>query len=209
MTNKLNEIIRREVAKVNSRGRDEVPFRERSRRQQNARITNDNIRLQTRRNVIQGEEIPAETLPDYHLPVKIRKALKQSRISSEDFIIMEQYAKYLPRGKRQLLRLDVPELKKVLVGNVLAKDQLNNRDGLRQGGDVANMIDMDKPKEEILKTLLTQKEQHNVFNGKRVIGNHNYTRIRGLPDNGNPNPTSFINHFTLKNKSSNMLNFLY
>jgi len=209
MTNKLNEIISREVAKVNSRGRDEVPFRERSRRQQNARITNDNIRLQTRRNVIQGEEIPAETLPDYNLPVKVRKALKQSRISSEDFIIMEQYAKYLPRGKRQLLRLDVPELKKVLLGNVLAKDQLNNRDGLRQGGDVANMIDLDKPKEEILRTLLTQKEQHTIFNGERVIGTHNYTRIKGLPDNGNPNPTSFVNHFKLKSKTDNMLNFLY
>jgi len=201
MKGDLNEIIAHNIAKVNSRGRDNVPFRQRSIRQQDARITNDNVRLQVRRDAISGEEIPSEKVPLYKLPVKVRKALETSRISDNDYIILQEYARFLPRGKRELLRLDLPALKKILLGNVLAKDSLTNDSGLRQGGKIADMVVERKPKEEIIKTLLTQREHHTIFNGSTVVNPHNYTR--GLAErNQNPNPTSFKNHFVLKSKNT-------
>ena len=201
MREDLNESIAMEIAKLNMRGKDKRPMKHTRKRFQDARISEADINLAVRRANIQGDELPAETYPSYHLPIKTRNKIRVSRISDDDFIIMKEYAKYQPRGRRQLLRLDMPELRKLLLGNILKLDPQSNDSGLRQGGQVANLLLEDKTKAEVLHKLMTQTEQHLIYNGDAVQSGYNYNKSFAL-NNQNPNPTGFKNHFRLVSKTS-------
>ena len=115
----LNQAIKDAISRMNHRGKETRSHRDIMKRYNDARITNPDINLQVRRANIQGEKIPQEEVPIYKLPKKTRDKIALSRISDDDYIIMEQYARFQPRGRRELLRLDIPEMKKLLMGNIL------------------------------------------------------------------------------------------
>ena len=71
-----------------------------------------------------------------HYPVKLddkmMEKIEESEITLDEFIVMEQFAKYLPRGKRKL-KLNLSELKTELLSNINL-NPLTDSDGLRTGG---------------------------------------------------------------------------
>ena len=196
----MNEVLKSAISKLNHRGKDTRSHRQIMKRFSDARISQPDINLQVRRASIDGNDIPPTEVPTYNLPKHIKKKIAVSRISDEDYIILQQYAKYLPRGKRELLRLDMPEMKKLLLGNILEKASLTNDSGLRNGGQVAQMVLEDDANDKIVKKLLTQQEQHKIYNGQAVQSIYNYNKGFAL-NNQNPNPNGFINHFKLVSKT--------
>lgn len=71
------------------------------------------------------------------LPKKTMKKLKDSNISTEEFLAMLVYAKHLPRGKREL-KLNFKQLREQLISEVQEdKAYLTQMSGLRLGGKVA------------------------------------------------------------------------
>jgi len=98
------------------------------------------------------------------------------KITQDEIIINEQYAQYLPRGKRQL-KLNVPELRNAVVANDLIAAPLTKTSGRNAGGNMSL-------KPNVLPNPKTQKEYINTILNKNK-----------LPKN--PNPTSFKNNYKI------------
>lgn len=98
------------------------------------------------------------------------------KITQDEMIINEQYAQYLPRGKRQL-KLNVPELRNAVVANDLIAAPLTKTSGRNLGGNMSL-------KPNVLPNPKTQKEYINTILNKNKLPN-------------NPNPTSFKNNYRI------------
>jgi hypothetical protein len=105
---------------------------------------------------------------------------------------MEEFAQYLPRGKRKL-KLNMPELR----DHLLSSDKLNpltNTDGLRSGGN-ASMTGGEKAKPKLATNEIKEMNQKQ-FNFS--IKNKNRVKsIANLNNGFNPNYTSFKNNFKI------------
>tara|TARA_R110000851_G_scaffold333251_1_gene511744 strand:+ start:1883 stop:2329 length:447 start_codon:yes stop_codon:yes gene_type:complete len=112
-----------------------------------------------------------------NLDFEVRKRLDQNdQITEKQFILLQEYAKFLPSGKRQL-KVDLKELSALLVSEQLSKtNTLNKTSGLSSGGHIA--LDLNKISK-------LQNEKIKQF----TIVNKNKLQL-------NPNPTSFKNNIT-------------
>jgi len=118
----------------------------------------------------------------YKLTDNQQKKLDDSPLTLDEFIAMEEFAKYLPRGKRKL-KLNMPELRDEL----LSKEgvfQLTDSTGLRQGGLASRTGDLKAPPKKATQEL----DQKTII---YTIKNKNKLK-------SNPNPTSFKNNISLK-----------
>ncbi len=105
---------------------------------------------------------------------------------------MEQFAKYLPRGKRKL-KLNMPELKTELLSNINL-NAMTDSDGLRTGG-TSSMKGNNKAKPKLATKNIKEMEQKafnfTIKNNNRVKSGYN------LNNGDNPRYTSFKNKFKI------------
>jgi hypothetical protein len=156
-------------------------------------ISTNSILLKTAKNDLGGEKnILMEPQPNIKLADKLQDEIDKSEIDLDQFILMEEFATYLPRGKRKL-KLNMPELKDQLLSN----DKLNpltNTDGLRTGGS-ASMVGRDKATPKLATDEIKAMSQNQFL---LTIKNKNRVRSSVNLNNGfNPNYTSFKNKFKL------------
>jgi hypothetical protein len=131
-------------------------------------ISNLDMFKSVQKDSIGGKKI-FTTQPPEQLPKKIIKERK-GKISEEEYLVMMEYAKLLPSGKRQL-NINMPELRDTLISNDLTKAPLTKTSGLNSGGNISLLNK--KPKE--------QSEYLSKLKNKNTLKN-------------NPVPTSFKNH---------------
>jgi hypothetical protein len=131
-----------------------------------------------------------------HFPVKLDtkmlEKIEESEITLDEFIVMEQFAKYLPRGKRKL-KLNMSELKTELLSNINLS-ALTDSNGLRTGGTAAMKGNM-KAKPKLATKNIKEMEQKafnfTIKNKNRVKSDYN------LNNGDNPRYTSFKNKFKI------------
>lgn len=137
------------------------------------------ILLNQRRSEIAGKK--TYNAPTYKLTKDMEKKLEMSPLSLDSFISMEQFATFLPRGKRKL-RLNMPELREELLSK-RGMNQGTNVDGLRSGGKAAMTGSMKAPPKKATSELDQATILYNIMNKNKLATN--------------PNPTSFKNKFRL------------
>jgi hypothetical protein len=145
-------------------------------------LTDKTIYLQVKRESVAGFE-KGQPLNNYQgIPsgkttmVNNEQKTSMDEITQDEMIINEQYAQYLPRGKRQL-KLNLPELRTAVLANDLISAPLTKTSGRNAGGNMSL-------KPDVLPNPKTQKEYINTILNKNK-----------LPDN--PNPTSFKNNYKI------------
>ena len=137
-----------------------------------SKISNEKVYLNVKKNSVGGFQNPTLGKPEKLVDNK-DKGKTKSEITQDEIIVMEEYAKYLPRGKRQL-KLNVKELRNTVLANDLMAAPLTKTSGLNRGGNLS--LVGGKPKE--------QKEYLYTIQNKNKLPN-------------NPNPTSFKNNFKI------------
>ena len=137
------------------------------------------ILLNQRRSEIAGKK--TYKAPTYKLTKDMEKKLEMSPLSLDSFISMEQFATFLPRGRRKL-RLNMPELREELLSK-RGMNQGTNVDGLRSGGKAAMTGNMKAPPKKATSELDQATILYNIMNKNKLATN--------------PNPTSFKNKFRL------------
>tara|TARA_R110000851_G_scaffold134824_4_gene270167 strand:- start:512 stop:919 length:408 start_codon:yes stop_codon:yes gene_type:complete len=106
-------------------------------------ISNLDMFKSVQKDSIGGKKIFTNQAPE-QLPKKVMKERK-GKISQDEYLIMMEYSKMLPSGKRQL-NINMPELRDTLISNDLTKAPLTKTSGLNSGGllSLKNL----KPKEQ-------------------------------------------------------------
>ena len=144
---------------------------------------------------VNGHREPTrETHPialDRGLPKAVKERLGKSVMSEEAYLSMEQYAKWLPRGKRQL-KLNMPELKELLISNDLKKTSLTKISGLNSGGKLSFSANQGTKQVQKLLTQAEHIKSNTILNNNRV--SNSFYNFKG---GKNPNYTSFQNHIRL------------
>jgi hypothetical protein len=138
-----------------------------------SKISNEKVYLNVKKNSVGGFQNPTLGKPERLVDNNKDKGKVNAQISQDEMIVMEEYAKYLPRGKRQL-KLNVKELRNTVLANDLMATPLTKTSGLNRGGNLS--LVGGKPKE--------QKEYLYTIQNKNKLPN-------------NPNPTSFKNNFKI------------
>jgi len=137
-----------------------------------SKISNEKVYLNVKKNSVGGFQNPTLGKPEKLVDNK-DKGKTKSEITQDEIIVMEEYAKYLPRGKRQL-KLNVKELRNTVLANDLMAAPLTKTSGLNRGGNLSLVGGKPKQQKEYLYTIQNKNK---------------------LPNN--PNPTSFKNNFKI------------
>ena len=145
-------------------------------------LTDKAIYLQVKRESVNGFQT-GQPLNNYQgIPsskttmVNNEQKTSMDEITQDEMIINEQYAQYLPRGKRQL-KLNIPELRTAVLANDLISAPLTKTSGRNAGGNMSL-------KPDVLPNPKTQKEYINTILNKNKLSQ-------------NPNPTSFKNNYKI------------
>ena len=101
-------------------------------------MTDKDIYLQVGRMSVMGKRMPKKEIYDDNslLTKKQKEIMEGESMSTDQYITMVEYAKYLPRGFRKL-KLNYPELRDMLVSKELMKTPLDKTSGLSKGGKIA------------------------------------------------------------------------
>ena len=112
-----------------------------------SKITSQAIATQVARESVGGLRDPdGEIHNEVKLSPAVKRKLAHAKIAPDAYLVMLEYAKYLPSGKRKL-KLDLPELRQMLVANDLENTPLTKTSGLNAGGKVSETA---PPKLELL-----------------------------------------------------------
>lgn len=118
--------------------------------------------------------------------------IEKSKISTDEYAVMEKFAGLLPRGHRKL-KLNLPELRDALLSNQKL-NAMTQTQGLRAGG-LAAMTNNDKANAKKSTKEIKSLNQKDI---SYIIQNKNRVKSEVNLRNGfNPNPTSFKNNFRL------------
>lgn len=137
-------------------------------------IPSSKILLMSRKARIDGKQ--TYNAPTYKVNDAQMKRLEDSNISLDEFIVMEQFAKYLPRGNRKL-KLNMPELRDELLSKK-GMNQLTNTDGLRSGGLASFTGNQKAPPKKATKELEQKTILYTIKNKNRLKTNPNYTSFK-------------------------------
>ena len=138
-------------------------------------ITDESIELKVKQDSVMGFQKGQSSKPEKPgLNTKPDKDDKRSEISGDEMLVMEQYAKLLPRGNRKL-KLNVPLLRDTVLAKDLIAAPLTKTSGLNSGGNNS------------LKTKGPAKSQKDY-----IVNIQNKNSLKT-----NPNFTSFKNNFSL------------
>ncbi len=135
-------------------------------------ITDQQIELKVKQDSVAGKEKGMDTKGESLKTIAPNG--KEADISQDEMLVMEQYAKLLPRGKRKL-KLNLPELRDTVLAKDLMAAPLTKTSGLNKGGNIS------------LKTMGKDKTQKDY-----IIDIQNKNTLKT-----NPNYTSFKNNFSL------------
>lgn len=137
-------------------------------------IPSSTILLQSRKARIDGKQTyQANKLP---MSDKMKKRIEDSNITLDEFIVMEEFAQYLPRGKRKL-KLNMPELRDELLSKK-GVNQMTDSDGLRSGGLAARTGNLKAPPKQATKELDQKTVLYTLKNNNRLKTNPNYTSFK-------------------------------
>ena len=158
-------------------------------------LTNRNITNSIARQSVSGRHKPhKEIFPELAaaegLPKAVKERLGKSVMSEDAYLSMVQYAKWLPRGKRQL-RLNMPELRDLLVSSDLKDTPLTKLSGLNSGGKLACSSNQSTKQVQKLLTQTKAIRGPTILNKSRVKSESNFK------GGFNPNYTSFKNNLRL------------
>ena len=158
-------------------------------------LSNRNIANSIARQSASGRRQPQkETFPELSagggLPKAVKERLGKSVMSEDAYLSMVQYGKWLPRGKR-MLRLNMPELRDMLVSNDLKDTPLTKISGLNSGGKLA-FADNQSTKQ--VQKLLMQAEN---IKGVTIMNKNRLKSEGNFKASFNPNYTSFKNNIRL------------
>ena len=137
-------------------------------------IPSSQILLNSRKSRIDGKQTYNDS--KFKLSDTKMKKLEDSKMSLDEFIVMEQFAKYLPRGKRKV-KLNMPELR----DDLLSKSNLNqgtDTNGLRSGGLAARTGNLKAPPKQATKELEQKTMLFTIKNDNRLKTNPNYTSFK-------------------------------
>jgi hypothetical protein len=137
-------------------------------------IPSSQILLNSRKSRIDGKQTYNDS--KFKLSDTKMKKLEDSTMSLDEYIVMEQFAKYLPRGKRKL-KLNMPELR----DDLLSKRNLNqgtDTNGLRSGGLAARTGNLKAPPKKATKELEQKTMLFTIKNDNRLKTNPNYTSFK-------------------------------
>lgn len=142
---------------------------------QPSRINNIDVFLQTSKEGYGGFQMnpPKQQEKLQYKEQEENRAL----VDENELLIMEEYAERLPRGKRQL-KLNMPELRDMLISNVLESAAGTKTSGINSGGKLSYKEYNNRGTNTA--KLLSMKEHMYTIKNKNK-----------LPTN--PNPTSFKN----------------
>lgn len=138
-----------------------------------SKISNQNVYLNVKKNSVGGYQNPKLGKPEKLVDNKDKETTVKAEISQDEMIVMEEYAKYLPRGKRQL-KLNIKELRNTVLANDLMAAPLTKTSGLNRGGNLSLVGGKPKEQKEYLFTIANKNK---------------------LPNN--PNLASFKNNFKI------------
>jgi len=123
---------------------------------------------------------------------KVMKDIENSKISLDEYIALQEFAQYLPRGHRKL-KLNIPELRDELLSSKNL-NPLTDRQGLRSGGK-ASMTNGGKVDPKKSSKIIKEASQADLL---FTIKNKNRLKSRVNADRSfNPNYTSFKNNFKI------------
>lgn len=113
---------------------------------------------------------------------KVRGKLEDgysSKLTTDDYLVMTEYAKWLPDGKRTLA-LNLPRLRNSLIAEKLIKEPLTKTSGLNKGGFASSRG---------VKAITQLSFLQSIRNNNRIVTKeYPYT---------NPNYTSWRNNFSV------------
>ena len=158
-------------------------------------LSNQSIANSIAQQSVSGRHQPSkENFPELAagdgLPKAVKERLGRSVMSEDAYLSMIQYAKWLPRVKRQL-RLNMPELRDLLVSSDLKDTPLTKLSGLNSGGKLAFASNQSTKQ---VQKLLTQAE---AIRGPTILNKNRVKSESNFKSGFNPNYTSFKNNFRL------------
>lgn len=156
-------------------------------------ISTNSIIMKSAKNDLGGtQQIRLEPQPRIKLDSKLMEKIEVSPLTIDEFLVMEQFSQYLPRGKRKM-KLNMPELRDELLSNN-ALNPLTDSSGLRTGG-LAAMTNNDRANP--YKSTLEIKEMSQATINIGIKNNNRVSSYANYKGGLNPNYTSFKNHFIL------------
>jgi len=137
-------------------------------------IPSQTILLQSRKAQIDGKK--TYNAGKYKLSDAQMKKIEDSNITLDEFIVMEEFAQYLPRGNRKL-KLNMPELRDELLSKK-GVNQVTNTDGLRSGGLAARTGNEKAPPKKATQELDQKTILYTIKNKNRLKTNPNFTSFK-------------------------------
>ena len=157
-------------------------------------LSNQNLANSIASQSVAGKHQPQkEMYPELSadkMPKAVKERLGKSVMSEDAFLTLREYAKWLPRGKRQL-RLNMSELREMLVSNDLKDTPLTKMNGLNSGGKLS--FASNQSTQNVAK-LLSQSEH---IEGVTIKNKNRLKSASNLKGGFNPNYTSFKNNIRL------------
>lgn len=158
-------------------------------------ISSNTVYLKVAKESIGGNQNLNATQTIPKLTEKELENKGKARITEDEYIAMEQFAKLLPRGNRQL-RLNLPELKDEMLSNPKL-EPMTDTSGLKTGGIAS--VEFNGNAKKSVKKIKEMKQKDfkvSIKNNNRVTAPENYssTNLNGY----NPDYTSFKNNFILR-----------
>jgi len=137
-------------------------------------IKSEDILLQSRKSRIDGKQ--TYNAGKLKMNDAMMKKIQDSNITLDEFIVMEEFAQYLPRGNRKL-KLNMPELRDELLSKK-GVNQVTDADGLRSGGLAARTGNLKAPPKQATKELDQKTILYTIKNKNRLKTNPNYTSFK-------------------------------
>ena len=138
-------------------------------------ISDKQIYLQVQKESVVGlrQGMASKPIP---IPSQEPQPVPKSSISMEEKVILENYAQYLPRGKRQL-KLNVKELTDAVLARDLIAAPLTKTSGLNRGGLLS--LTTEKPKKPKSQTeyIASIKNKNNLERNPNFTGFKNDFKI--------------------------------
>lgn len=137
-------------------------------------IPSNSILLQSRKAQIDGKQTYKPTT--FKVNDSKMKKIEDANLSLDEYIVMEEFAQYLPRGHRKL-KLNMPELRDQLLSKK-GVNQMTDTDGLRSGGFAARTGNLKAPPKQATKELDQKTILYTIKNKNRIKENPNYTSFK-------------------------------
>jgi hypothetical protein len=139
-------------------------------------LTDKQILLQIKRESVGGLKLGAsgKKITPEPLSKPMETEMPKARFSEEEMLVLENYAKYLPRGNRKL-SLNIKELTDALLSRIEIAAPLTKTSGLNRGGKLS--LTTEKPPKSQNEYLATIQNKNNLKTNPNFAGFKNDFKI--------------------------------